>query len=107
MKSYDADPYSTSQNCYYFYTNTERYKLVPGKSNNPAYTGNAENNIVWTSLVGTDCSHEIWAPKINYIDGKLYFILQRTSEKMIPIECTYWKIPPMIPLMTIVNLKEK
>lgn len=95
LKSSGPDPYSTYNNGYYYYTNTEQNKLVLWKIRSLANISAAEKKEIWIPPVGTAYSHAIWAPEIHKIEGKWYmyfaaddgnnknhrmYVLENTSE---------------------------
>ncbi|MDI9865569.1 glycoside hydrolase family 43 protein [Flectobacillus sp. DC10W] len=67
-----ADPYSFYKDGYYYYTHTTGNRLVLWKTKNIAELATAPKKTIWTPLVGTMYSKEIWAPEIHFIQGKWY-----------------------------------
>ncbi|CAM4015500.1 glycoside hydrolase family 43 protein [Gillisia limnaea] len=72
LKSSGPDPYSTYDNGYYYYTNTEQNKLVLWKTKSLANISGAEKKEIWMPPAGTAYSNSIWAPEIHKINDKWY-----------------------------------
>jgi GH43 family beta-xylosidase len=67
-----ADPWVTSQNGYYYYTNTTGRNITLWKTKNITDLKSAEKKVIWIPPSKGAYSKEIWAPEIHYLQGKWY-----------------------------------
>lgn len=72
LKSSGADPYSWYKDGYYYYTNTLGNKLAIWKIKDLSEIGNAEMKVIWTPPENTMYSRNIWAPQVQFLEGKWY-----------------------------------
>lgn len=70
---YGPDPYSTYHDGQYYYTHTMSDSLVLWKTKSLADLQNAEYKTIWVPPAGTVYSKNLWAPEVQFLDGKWYF----------------------------------
>lgn len=78
LLSSGADPYSIFKDGYYYYTHTTGDKLVIWKTKNLFELKSAERKTIWLSK--PNGMHSIWAPELNYINGKWYMYFAGRTE---------------------------
>lgn len=67
-----ADPWVIYKNGYYYYTNTNGYKLEIWKTKDITALNAAQHKTVWLPPAQGPYSKQIWAPELHYIDNKWY-----------------------------------
>lgn len=86
-----ADPYSIYKDGYYYYTHSTQNNLTIWKTKNLSDLAHAEQKVVWVPPTGTKYSKELWAPEIQFFNGKWYMYFaaddgNNNNHKMYAIE---------------------
>jgi GH43 family beta-xylosidase len=66
------DPWVTSHDGFYYYTNTTGGGVTIWKTRSIASLGSAERKVVWKAPAGGPYSRDIWAPELHFLRGKWY-----------------------------------
>lgn len=67
-----ADPFSFYKDGYYYYTNTTGNRIELWKTRDITALKTAEHKTIFTPPPGTAYSKQIWAPEIQFLNGKWY-----------------------------------
>ena len=75
-----ADPWVTTKDGSYYYTNTAGNKLLLYKTKNLAELGHLKPVTVWTPPATGPNSKDIWAPELHWLDGRWYLYYTATDK---------------------------
>ncbi len=67
-----ADPYVTQKDGFYYFMVTQGNSIKLWKTKNMSAIGTATSKTVYTPTVGAPDSKNVWAPEMNFLDGKWY-----------------------------------
>lgn len=75
-----ADPWVTTKDGNYYYTNTAGNKLLLYKTKSLAELGQIKPVTVWTPPATGPNSKDIWAPELHWLDGRWYLYYTATDQ---------------------------
>lgn len=67
-----ADPYVTQKDGFYYFMVTQGNSIKLWKTKNMSAIGKAVPKTVYTPTIGAPDSKNVWAPEMNFLDGKWY-----------------------------------
>ena len=79
LLSSGPDPWTARKNGYYYYTQTSGNKIALWKTQKIEDLKKVVPVTVWTPLINTAYSSDVWAPELHYIDSKWYIYFAADS----------------------------
>ena len=74
-----SDPWVMQKDGYYYYTQTSGNKIALWKTQKIEDLKNVVPVTVWTAVINTAYSSDVWAPELHYIDNKWYLYFAADS----------------------------
>lgn len=82
LLSSGPDPWVTQKDGYYYYTNTLGNRIALWKTTQMDQLKNATPVTVWSAVVNTAYSNDVWAPELHYLNNKWYIYFAADSSSI-------------------------
>src|SRR5579875_3334733 len=79
LLSSGPDPWVTQKDGYYYYTHTLGDHIALWKTSKMDELKNATPVTVWSAVINTAYSNDVWAPELHYVDNKWYIYFAADS----------------------------